>query len=209
MKIKRMISRILCSAALIILVLTISVGASEVGVAESDNDAVSVGVSASEEGGNFFADLYGMAAENADKIFAILSFIGTLVLALAYKKGLMPSLGKTIGSLTDGVRDMATRAEERIGDSERMIGEFAARISEALTAIEALRMQADELSEKLEAIGECKAHTNAATKALLTEVDMLSDLLLASSIPEYRKEAVERRVADIKKELCDNEARGQ
>ena len=221
MKIKRMISRVLCLTALLTFMLTVPAGASEAGEEYPDNGGITAGAGEAldtgangdavdggrgEESENFFADLYGITAENADKIFAILSFIGTLVLALAYKKGLMPSLGKTIAKLADGVRDMAAKAEERISDGEKAIDGFGERISKALAALESLEARANELSEKLDVIGECKDHTDAATKALLGEVDMLSELLLASSIPEYRKEAVERRVAYIKKELGDNEA---
>ena len=97
-----------------LLVLTLSIPAS----AEQSTDnseSLTGGESTTEEGAskNAFELLYEFFDEHSSEIFSSLAFIGSLIVAIAYKKGMIPALSGAIGSVgraVGGLRDESTGA---------------------------------------------------------------------------------------------------
>lgn len=178
------------------------------GVAVSEkigDEGVGVSEEIADEGENAFAALYGMATENADKIFALLSFAGTLMLAFVYKKGLLPALSGAVNRLSEAASRVAEESDENRKESEANAVALKGSIGDFSAALAAVADTLANIEARLVAIEERGGDTEAVKRILACEVDMLSDLFLTSSIPEYQKESVSKRVSDIKRELVSDE----
>lgn len=154
---------------------------------------------------NFFDEAYAFVSENADKILSALAAIASLVLAIAYRRGLLPLLKGGLGTLSGTVSALKEDTQKAEG-AAREILETA---TEKLTLAENL---ITELSEKLSKIEEELVLTKeeekrAADLRLLlgTQIDLLHDIFMSSSLPYYRKEEVGEKVAEMKKALSASE----
>ena len=206
MKIKRTLFAALTAAAIMLCGATAVFAAEEAeptvavteSVAESDAAAPESGDVAEE---NAFAAVYGVIEENADKILAALSFAVTIILAWAYKCGLLPALRKAMGGISDAAKSVSREAEKSIAEGERRLEDFKSGMGDLVSLLEAVEVRLGELEGKLSEIETHTADSEAVKRVLGCEVDMLSELFLSSSIPDYQKETVGMRVAAMRKEL--------
>ena len=84
---------------------------------------------------NIFEDIYRLLEANADKIFSILAFIGTIVVSIGYKSGLLPLLRDALSKLKGSIdkvkedNDTSNRTTgEKIGNID--LGEASRRMRE-------------------------------------------------------------------------------
>ena len=190
----------------------ISVSASEYGdtAADTAQEATSVQEDSAQEDSpsyrNIFAELYGTALEHAAEIFSFLSLVGTLAVSYFYKKGLLPSvkgalstLGGIVGSIketselhTKDQKSIAERADERLSGFESSLAEYAATLSE--------------MEKRLIAEQEVYVQLHKSNKILSSQIDMLYDIFMTSSIPQYQKEACGERINEMRRELSGYES---
>lgn len=151
-----------------------------------------------EEDAVWAEEAYGIALKNADKIFALLACISSLIVGFAYKKGLLPLVRNAISTLGSGVaslREHSERAEEvakgalteaaeRLGRAEECFG----MIGERLTALE----------KELESARESSVKDNELRLILNSQIDMLYEIFMSSALPTYQKDAVGERIAEMK-----------
>lgn len=168
--------------------------------------AESAEVASSSESNNFFDEAYSFLLENADKILSALAFTGSLILAFAYRKGMIPLLKGGLGKLCGEVSSLKE-------DTEKAEGAAREILSAATDMLTSAEMLISELSEKLSVIEEELAAAkeeekrNADLKALInTQIDLLHDIFMSSSLPYYRKEEVGEKVAEMKKMIAVTEA---
>ena len=156
-------------------------------------------------GTNPFELLFNTVKEYATEIFCLLSFVGSLILAYAYKSGLLPIVKKGIGAISyavSGIKEAAERGELKTDELSRAVCERLAQAEDCLGGIEDA---VDNLSERLAALSSEAEERQKLKVILAAQIDMLYDIFMASSIPEYQKEAVGRRVAEMRKELSADE----
>ena len=171
-----------------------AVGEAVVGETESDS-----------EKGNPFAELYDMALGNADKIFSALAFIGTLLLAFAYKKGLLPTVSRAISSIAAITKAAKDETDKSIAEGDVRLTEVSAGLERTVEILAAAENGISRIEERLATVEKSDAQSAALKTVLSSQIDMLYDIFMASSIPEYQKEAVGRRVAEMRKELSADE----
>lgn len=150
---------------------------------------------------NIFAAIYSFASERSAEIFALLSFIGSLIIVVCYKSGILPLLREglggmlgAVGKLKEGVAESERLSKEtsealstRLGEAEYMIGGFSERVA----AIEA----ACELTAKR------TAETSDLKELITLEIDLLHDVFMTAALPQYLKESIGERVGEMKKRL--------
>lgn len=153
------------------------------------------------EGQNLFEEIYSEVMKHSDKILSALSFVASLVIVFAYKKGLLPILKGALSKLSDtvsglresckeaneGARTALSSAEEKLALAEKAVCE----LTEKLTSIEA------EL-EASKGIGKSISKVEAV---ISSQVDMLYEIFMTSSLPLYQKEAVGEKISEMKKSL--------
>lgn len=154
---------------------------------------------------NVFEIAYGFISENSEKIFSALAFGGTLLLGFFYKRGLTPYIGKSLGALSEGVakiREECEKSGERHGVNTDKITE---RLGTLENSLELFSREIGSLEDKLGTQAEYLSDRETYRKILALQIDMLSEVFLSSSLPEYQKDKVGERVRKMKEALAENE----
>lgn len=152
-----------------------------------------------------FVALYELASAHTAEIFSALAALLSCVIAFAYRRGLLPLVKQGIGTLasTVGGIDKATEAAR-----EQMLAE--AQTNRSLTeqmekSIAQLSQKMSEILARFDALENDKTVDELLLSTLRTEVELLGEIFLSSSLPEYRKEIVGNTVARLKEQLTARE----
>ena len=154
---------------------------------------------------NVFDIAFAFCKENADKIFSCLAFIGALILSFAYKKGLFPFVEKALSSLTAVVKSLRDETEKSSAEKN----DFMEKISEKLKAseeiLEGSSRKISELEEKLSEAMALSDKTEEFRAVMLAEVEMIYDIFISSSLPQYQKDKVGEAYMKMKRTLGEKE----
>ena len=77
-------------------------------IVETQNSAQSDATDSEE---NIFSELYGVVARHADKIFSALAFLGSLIIAFAYRKGLLPVIKGALSAMSAATSKLKEEAK--------------------------------------------------------------------------------------------------
>ena len=156
-----------------------------------------------EEGGdytqNIFEEIYNLLEKNADKIFSILAFIGTLVVGVGYKSGLLPLLREALAKLKssiDGVKANSDEREAITSQKLKEIGSAVERIEAQLAIVENERVDYTELYRDRESM----------RVILAGQIDMLYAIFMSSALPQYQKDEIGERISEMREELISYES---
>lgn len=197
-KLKYLITSIL----VIVMVLGVSVSASAA-TEESTNIQSEATV---------FDKIYSEVSEYAGEILCAMAFIGSVILAFAYKKGLLPivkssliGIGNAVGKMKDSVNRSTVMGEEL--NTRLTVGfESAEHVLTALREkVEALESA---LAQKLSDEADHSHRTEMLCLILNAQIDMLYDVFMCSALPQYQKDAIGERMATMKGALKEYAERG-
>lgn len=181
-----------------------TVSDAEIATPESDSNATGTDDTATDTNiadENFFVILYDEFMEHADDVFALLAFIGTLIVGVSYKKGLLPMITRT----TLGIKDAVERARSATSDQNADTRGALTSLDEKLTAadgkVTAICDRMATLESELSELRSDKDDRAAYKLILKSQVDMLYDIFMASAIPQYQKDAVGARICQMREEL--------
>ncbi|MBR2342726.1 MAG: hypothetical protein IKA64_00560 [Clostridia bacterium] len=172
--------------------------------AEEESPESVTGAAEAEE--SPFSVIFEAVSEYATEIFCALSFIGSLILSFAYKKGLLPllrgaltSLGGTVGKLSENVESESEKNKE-----------LCLALSSGLERAESVIERTDEgmkkIAERLDALSEDAGERERFNTVMREQVELLYDVFMSSSLPQYKKDEIGERVAKMRMELSENEA---
>ena len=179
---------------LLILILTVSLTAFTVSANELQSDE------AAEE--SIFEEIYDFFISNADKIFAILAFIASILLAFAYKRGLIPLLKSALGSLKNSVVEIKGEAEKSASKSASMLTRTSENLGQAELLLESLVERLCEIDGKLSETASYKNMISVVESVLASQTELLYEIFMSSSLPLYQKESVGERISEMKKQLA-------
>lgn len=192
---------------LLIAVMLILVSALVLSVSASAQEAESTELTDGTEE-NVFDKMYADVSEYATEILCAMTFAGSLILAFAYKKGLLPivkgsllSIGNAVSKVKDSVGKSAEKGvklgesiEKRLENTKTVLDGLVKKISELDTALE------ERLSDESE-----RAHEAEVLRlVLLSQIEMLRDIFMSAALPQYQKDAVGERIAKMKGALEEN-----
>ncbi len=165
---------------------------------ENSEDLPSPEQESGAEEKNIFAEIYVAVEKNADKIFSILAFVGTIIVGIGYKSGLIPllndALSKLKGSL-DGVRE----------SGEKMNADTSVKIAEMDNSLKALEKKVNHISTHLEGYEALTVERCAMRKILEGQIDMLYAIFMSSALPQYQKDEIGEKIKSMKEELASYE----
>lgn len=189
-----------------ILVIVLALGLSVTASAETLTEAEEITEA------TVFDKLYNEVSEYAGEILCALAFIGSVVLAFAYKKGLMPIVKSslvTIGNAMSKMKDSVNRNAER---GEEMNREIASGLDGAVKVIQTLGERIDalekSLTERLADKDETAREREALSITMTSQIDMLYEIFMSASLPQYQKDAIGEKIAKMKGALAKNGDRG-
>lgn len=154
----------------------------------------------------FLGALYEAYEENKSDLFSLASALVSLVLVFVYQRGLVPTLkgGLTlIEGQVKALREVSTDTKEenaKSADETRALAlqmaQSAERMQEVLSDICARRAEEESEEQGMKRLEEC----------LRTQTELLGELFLHSSLPEYEKERVAAMVGSVRTMLAPEES---
>lgn len=160
------------------------------------------------EAKNVFTSVFNQIKSYATEIFCAMTFIGSLILAYAYKKGLIPLVEKTLISIGGAVSKIREKTESGALATEKLGEDLLARLEDSETVIKALVDRIGSMNDDLASVKSSELERNEKSNELsviiMTQIDMLHDIFMTSALPQYQKDAVGERVAKMKEALAKN-----
>ena len=159
---------------------------------------------------NFFEVIYREIEIHSEKIFSVLAFIGSLIIALAYKKGLLPLIRGALTNMKEEVERLGDTARSSREIAEGSLTAAAERLDSVAELFGELNLKIAQLEEELKKTEEEKAESAKMHTVIAAQVDMLYEIFMSSSLPVYQKDMVGERISRMKEELkttvkCDEE----
>ena len=143
---------------------------------------------------NLFEELYHLLGENADKILAGLAFIGTLVVGLAYKSGLMPLLRDALSKLKAAIDRLYESSELAKISSDTDLSHIKGELVSISNSLDAMKWQ-------YESYDSLCLEREKHKRIMLEQIDMLYAIFMASALPQYQKEEVGEKIKKMREEL--------
>ena len=151
-----------------------------------------------EPGGNYeknlFDEIYAAIELNADKFLSALAFVGTLIVGVTYKSGLLPllrdALTKIKGAI-DGVK----------ADGEQTRAETDATLSYIGHSLDEIREELDGIKWQYESYDQLVKERNALRTVIEGQVNMLYAIFMTSALPQYQKDEIGDKISEMKEVL--------
>ena len=150
---------------------------------------------------NVFEQLYAAVCEYAAEILSTLTLIGTLIVGFAYKKGLLPLVTRAISAIQNSVNKIKADTEKGTECTKDALECVCERLSAIENSLSLLSEDIMELETKLECESECIKERKKMKVILSSQVDMLYDIFMSSSLPQYQKDATGARIQSMREEL--------
>lgn len=158
---------------------------------------------------NVFTTVYEEIMTYAGEILCALTFAGSLILAFAYKKGLLPLVKGSLLGIGNAISKMKEDATENAEKGSKIGEDITNRLNDATLTLDTLAEKVSELDimlkEKLESEDEAQREKEEIKLILTSQIDMLYDIFMASALPQYQKDAVGEKVARMKGVIGENE----
>lgn len=148
--------------------------------------------------GGIFGEIYSCLASHAGEIFSTLSFIGTVAVALAYRRGLIPLLRDGLGAIGGAAGNISTSAERAQAVTEEAIAGVRRALDGFSDTLRTIERAGEETSERLRALEGEEYDKKALTKILLEQINMLSDIFMSTSLPQFRKDEIAERAKEMR-----------
>jgi chromosome segregation ATPase len=162
--------------------------------AESEADALTAK--------NLFASIYEEIIRHSDKIFSALAFLGSLLIALAYKKGLLPLIRGSLNTLANAVTKLNEESESANAAAKKSINEATDVLARTQDKLSELCADIAAIETELQKANAESAKSTVVKRIMEAQIDMLYEIFMSSSIPLYQKEAVGEKISAMKKELA-------
>lgn len=143
---------------------------------------------------NLFEDIYLALEQNADKIFSILAFIGTLIVGFGYKSGLLPMIREMLTKLKSSIDGVKADGEECKARNEEKFAEIGSTLHDLDQVLQGMRWQREDYEMLL--------RERESMRILLQgQIDMLYAIFMTSALPQYQKDEIGERISEMKEEL--------
>jgi len=157
-------------------------------------------------GANFFDTVFNEIKGYTGEIFSLLALISSLILAYAYKSGLLPLVKNGLSILTGTVAKLKESADKSKESTEYISGALKDRLAVAEDIISKLSDNIDLLEKSLTEEKKRNDEGESLKLIMSAQIDLLYDVFMTSSLPQYQKDAMGMRVQKMREALGKNEA---
>lgn len=155
---------------------------------------------------NVFDEVYKVILRHSDKILSALAFLASLFLAFAYRSGIIPLIKGGLNTLGTAVSKLKEETDKASEISAKTISEARDKLADTEQTLKALTDKLSLLEEKLGLAIEDKERAADMKIILESQIDMLYEIFMSSSIPLFQKEAVGEKITAMKRRLLGSEA---
>ena len=143
---------------------------------------------------NLFEEIYSLVELNADKIFSILAFIGTIVVSVGYKSGLLPLLRDALSKLKGAIDGVKADGETNKAMTDQRLTEISSALALICGDIEHMNGQCNDTEQLIK-------DRETLRLILQGQIDMLYAIFMSSALPQYQKDEVGERINQMREEL--------
>lgn len=143
---------------------------------------------------NLFEEIYSLVELNADKIFSILAFIGTIVVSVGYKSGLLPLLRDALSKLKSAIDGVKADGETNKAMTDQRLTEISSALALICGDIEHMKGQCNDTEQLIK-------DRETLRLILQGQIDMLYAIFMSSALPQYQKDEVGERINQMREEL--------
>ena len=154
-----------------------------------------------EVASNPFDEMYQTISQHSSELLSLCSFVGTLIIALLYKKGLAPLLSGSADKLSSAIEGLKRDADTEILERGKMIASRDEHAALLESRLERLTDKLDEMQARISSEAELVSCTERVRIVMQSQIDVLYDVFMSSSLPQYQKELIGERMLRMKKEL--------
>ena len=159
-------------------------------ISESETDEEFIGNTESDEenakSSSGIDELYAIISDHIGEIFAFLACAFSGILMLCYKKGILPLIKGGISALSGGVSALSEEAQKQSESSKGISDMLGERLGEADEILKKMSLSLSLMDEKLKTSEENKSENELIKCVLLEEVNMLYEVFMAATLPEYK-----------------------
>lgn len=176
----------------------------EEGGAQQNSAPTPADTKSTSERGNIFEEIYDYIISYLGDIFSLLAFLIGLATALLYKRGLVPGISKVGAAIKASVDNAREKSEKLAADTAVAHGIENEKLDNLGEKLTALSSEIELMKSQLDLTGALEERARIQG-VLLMEVDLLYAVFTASSLPNYMKEELFKRVKEMKDALLKNE----
>lgn len=206
--------RIFKSISILTLTLLLLLGLSVGAYADSEGQDASDSASATDieltdsndgtgEAKNPFSVIFDEVMAHSAQILSALTLIGSLVLAFAYRKGLMPIIQNALSRISgavESIRGCTDSESDKLNSIERYINES---LESVMSLTEGLCDRIETLNCEIGQIKSDAADREAMLIILNAQIDMMYDVFMTSALPQYQKDSVGKKILKMKEALAE------
>ena len=160
----------------------------------------------SEDEVNIFGEIYSLAEENADKIFSALAFIGTLVVSITYKSGLLPLLSDALAKFKGAIEGIKSENERFESETDGKIVGINKSVESVLDSVKNTEERISGIEKTLVAYEESAKERESIKIILSSQIDMLYSIFMTSSLPHFEKEEIGNKIMKMREGLNSYES---
>ncbi len=151
---------------------------------------------------NPFILIYESAVMYASEILSLMSFIGTVIISYFYRRGLLPSVKGVLGNVSSSVIKLKETSDKEIECRKEENTKIESRLDNFDTTLKKQSELITSLESRLISEEDIYRQRERSNLILSSQIDMLYDIFMSSSLPQYQKEAMGERINKMRKELC-------
>lgn len=151
---------------------------------------------------NPFALIYDTTLMYASEILSLMSFIGTLIISYFYRRGLLPSVKGVLGNMSTSVMKLKETSDKEIESRKEENTKIEKRLDVFDSALKNQSELISSLESRLIAEEDIYKQRERSNLILSSQIEMLYEIFMSSSLPQYQKEAMGEKINKMRKELC-------
>ncbi len=146
---------------------------------------------------NIFKSIFNAFEENSDKLFSSLSFICSIIIIFAYKKGFLPLFKKGLSAIGSTVKAVEAESQKQTTSAEALSEFLSSKMAECENILEKITETIGTLEVRLLKAETESQDRNAIFNAITKEEELLYEIFMSSALPEYEKERVAKKLSDM------------
>ena len=203
--------KIICSLLLAVMIFSfLMVGASAAEYTENNGGASETAIQSEASDTNATddndtsapAELYAIISQHLGEIFAFLACAFSGLLMVCYKKGILPLIKGGISALSGGVSELSKEAQKQSESSQGISSMLAEKLNYADELLQKMGSALNAMEKKLAEAQATKEESEIMKCVLLEEVNMLYEVFMAATLPEYQKERISKQVSAMRDKLA-------
>lgn len=150
---------------------------------------------------NPFESFYETILSYSGEIFCLVTLIVSLFLTYAFKRGLVPLLKSAVGAIGGAVGTLKEKADTETEKIELLSAETEANMQALEKGLTKVTDTLSGIALKLAQLESDKDSRERASLVLLSQTEMLYDLIMTSALPAYQKEAIGEKMLKMKEKI--------